>query len=577
MSTLLLGIRVLIFVLSILGFMAFLHQYTKLRVEFLPAVTFTGQICILFLGGILNLLPLTVGALVAVGLALFAAEVLKNREGFRDFLCPAYIFFSVGCLYFLFLFKGQVFNSYDNFSHWALVVKQMLLTNRFPNFQDNIILFQSYPLGSSVFVYYVSKVISPVSEGCQMFAQTMLNLSMILPLFSCGKKQKVLNIFLVLCASIFLLSYNIRPHELLVDTLLPLTGAAGFLLLEETLTKEEKFSWLAIPFAASAILIKNSGIFFWALMAGRVFLYWIFHRKTTTKSEKLSWAGLCLVPLFFLLLWKKHVEYVFYSGMTSLHSMSIQAYTANLQEKSGEILVQIVHAFAGKVFSGRSLLYLLAILLLVSIVSFVGKQSLLPWAKTTLLLVGVYTVYQIGNLCMYAFSMPIGEAVVMAGYERYYRTVIIWCFVYAIYRILHWLDTQKAISAGAVALVLLLCFYLMGGRLNILKRQSENWNRAELERIMATYPMSPSPACLIYIPEDDSGYTYHLTKYLLYTPTVDVHITSDEEELAVSIETAKEIGYDYFINLDQGNEMIEGYCAKAYGLPEGVPFMALQE
>ena len=563
MSALLLGIRVLIFALSIFGYAAFLHQYTKLRVEFLPAVTFTGQICILFLGGIFNVLPLTVGALVAVGLALFTGELLKNREGFRDFLCPAYIFFSISCLYFLILFKGQVFNSYDNFSHWALVVKQMLLTNRFPNFQDPIILFQSYPLGSSVFVYYVSRVISPVSEGCQMFAQTMLNLSMILPLFSCAKKQKVLNFFIVIGASVFLLSYNNGPTNLLVDTLLPLVGIAGFLLLEETLSEGNQLTWFPILFASSAILIKNSGIFFWALMAGRILLYWIFHRKTAAKPEKLSWAGLCFVPLFFLLLWKKHVEYVFYSGMTALHSMSIQAYTENLQEKSGEILVQIAHAFAGKIFSGRSLLYLLAILLLVSIVSFAGKQSLLPWVKTILLLVGVYTAYQIGNLCMYAFSMPIGEAVVMAGYERYYRTVIIWCFVYAIYQILHWLDTQKTIFAGTMALVLLLCFYLMGGRLDILKRQSENWNRAELERIMATYPMTPSPACLIYIPEDDSGYTYHLTKYLLYTPTVDVHITSDEEELAVSIETAKEIGYDYFINLDQGNEMIEGYCAEA--------------
>lgn len=575
MSVLLLGIRVLLFALSILGYLTFLHQYTQLKLEFLPAVTFSIQICILFLGGILNILPMTTAGLLICGLFLLISA-LKDRFPFRELLCPAYIFFAVSCLYFLLLFKGLVFNSYDNFSHWALVVKQMLLTNRFPSFQDSIILFQSYPLGSSVFVYFVSKIISPVSEGCQMFAQTMLILSMILPLFSCVKKQKALNILLLPGASVFLLSYNIIPTELLVDTLLPLTGAAGFLLLNEELSGERKFTWLSIPLAACAILIKNSGIFFWALMAGRVLLYGIRNYNRVSHSERLSWIGLCLLPLSALLLWKKHVEYVFSSGMNSLHSMSLHAYTANMQEKSGETIMQIIRTFLGRVFSGRSLLCLLLILLLAAIASFVWKQKLLPWAKTALFILCVYTIYQLGNLCMYIFSMPVGEAVVMAGYDRYYRTIIVWCFVYAMYQILCWLDAQKPLPAGGLALALLVCFYLMGGRPSILKRVPKNSVRAELERIMETYPMSPSPACIIYIPQDDSGYTYHLTKYLMYTSTVDVHITSNQDELAASINTAIDLGYDYFINLDQENEMIQNYCQEVYGLPENVPFMALQ-
>ncbi len=575
MSTLLLGLRTLLFALSILGYLAFLHKHTQVKLEFLPAVTFAGQICILFLGGILNILSLTVTGLLATGLAFLLLSI-KSHFDFRKFLCPAYVFFAVSCLYFLFLLKGQVFNSYDNFSRWALLIKQMLLTNRFQSFQGSIILFQAYPLGSSVFVYFVSKIISPVSEGCQMFAQTMLSLSMILPLFSCAKKQKALNVLLSTGASIFLLSYNITPGELLVDTLLPLTGAAGFLLLEDELSEEKKLTWLSVPLAASAILIKNSGIFFWALMAGRILLYWIQNNKKASYSEKLSWIGLLLLPLFTLLLWKKHVEYVFASSMDSPHSMSLQAYAANIQEKYGEAMAQIVQAFAGKVFSERSLLYLLVILLFAAIASFIWKQRLMPWVKTALLILCVYAVYQLGNLCMYIFSMPMGEAVVMAGYDRYYRTIIIWCFVYTMYQLFLWLDAQRSITAGSLVFVLFICFYLMGGSPAILKRTPKGSTRAQLEQIMETYPMLSSPACLIYIPQDDSGYTYHLTKYLLYTPTVDVHITSDQEELAASIHTAIELGYDYFINLDQENEMIRSYCQEAYGLSGDVPFMELR-
>ena len=123
MSTLLLGLRTLLFALSILGYLAFLHKHTQVKLEFLPAVTFAGQICILFLGGILNILSLTVTGLLATGLAFLLLSI-KSHFDFRKFLCPAYVFFAVSCLYFLFLLKGQVFNSYDNFSRWANAFNQ---------------------------------------------------------------------------------------------------------------------------------------------------------------------------------------------------------------------------------------------------------------------------------------------------------------------------------------------------------------------------------------------------------------------------------------------------------------------
>ena len=55
MNTLLLGLRVLLFALSTFGYLTVLHKKTKLPVEFLPAIVFCGQICVLFAAGILNL------------------------------------------------------------------------------------------------------------------------------------------------------------------------------------------------------------------------------------------------------------------------------------------------------------------------------------------------------------------------------------------------------------------------------------------------------------------------------------------------------------------------------------------
>ncbi len=568
MNFAILGIRVFLFALSTFGYLAFLHEKTKLKIEFLPAVTFTIQICILFIAGILNLLSLAVGGIFLLGL-LLAARSLKNRRQYQDFCCIGYVFFTVLCLYFLFMLKGQVFNSYDNFSHWALVVKQMLLTNRFPTWQDEIILFQSYPLGSSVFVYYVSKIISTVSEGCQMFAQTMLILSMILPLFAFVKKNKAASSILIGCFTIFILSYSNPPNNLLVDTLLPMVGVAGFILLEEELSGDSKSTWFSIPFAVSAILIKNSGIFFWALMAVRVLFYWIKNRKNTTKEQHFSWGALFLIPLSALLLWKKHVEYVFAAGMTSMHSMSLHAYAANIKEKSGEIMLEIVKAFAHQVLAGRAFLCILCILLLITILCHIWKMDKGSWGKAALIITVVYVAYQMGNLCMYIFSMPSNQAVIMAGYERYYKTIIIWCFVYVMYLILNWANDIRVPFSWVLVLVSVLCFYQMGGNLSILKRETPTSTRAEIERMMQEYSMRHSEAYLVYIPYDDYGYTYHLTKYLLYTNTVDVHVTTDIEELREAVRIAKELGYTYFMNLDPGNEMIQAYCQEAFGVPAG--------
>ena len=90
-------------------------------------------------------------------------------------------FYSVFCVvlvYFSWLLRGSHFTTYDNFSHWAVVVKNMLLTDRMPNFEDSLISFQAYPLGSSLFLYYIGKLFGTV-DACLIWGQMFLSLSAI--------------------------------------------------------------------------------------------------------------------------------------------------------------------------------------------------------------------------------------------------------------------------------------------------------------------------------------------------------------------------------------------------------------
>lgn len=570
MNTVILGVRVLLFALSLSGWLMLLHRKTQVEVEFLPAAVFSGQICVLFLAGILNLLPWAVYVLFFGGI-LLAFLSLKYRSMYRDFLCPGYLFFAASGLYFLLLMKGQVFNSYDNFSHWALVVKQMLMTDRFPTFQDPIILFQAYPVGSSAFVYYVSKIISPVSEGCQMFAQTLLTLSMILPLFSCVRRKKAEGTLLILGAALYLLSSNTVPSELLVDALLPLTGAFGFLLLERELKEEEPSVWLSVLPAAAVITIKNSGIFFWALMAARLGIHWFRSRRTASRRTLYSWSALLLLPLLTLLLWNRHVNYVFSSASSTPHSMSFSVYLENIQLKlANGTISQILHAFVQKLLAGRELFYLLAAVLIIAAICRIRKLPVRRLLMPAAFIVLVYALYQLGNLGMYLFSMPEGEALVMAGYDRYYGSIVLFCYVYVLYHILEWMELQKHLPALGAALLLLCVFWKAGADPAILRRTPTGSVRAEMERLMTDYSIEHYLDYLVCIPQDDMGYTYHLTKYLLYTNTVDVHIVTDREQFEETVDIALDLGYQYLINLDPENTIITDCCEERFGTADPV-------
>lgn len=576
MNTLLLGLRLLLFALSTFGHLTFVHRKTKLSVDFLPALVFTWQILFLFFAGILNLLSLAVPLLFLAGLVL-ALLSLRSRKGYRDFLTPLLVFFLAACAYFLLLLKGQLFTSYDNFSHWALVVKQMLLTDRFPTWQDPIILFQGYPLGSSVFVYYVSRLVS-TSEGCQMFAQTMLTLSFILPIFSEIRRKWISGFLLLLGASLFFLSYIATPNSLYVDTLLPLAGAFAFLLHRKELQDEEACPWLCIGPAAAVMLIKNSGIFFFAVTAIELLVYALRHRREATGGQKASYLALLLFPLFSLLIWNRHVSYVFASSESSPHSMSLSVYLANLQEKLADgTIPQITKAFLNQVLQGRGILLLLLLLLLAYFYARIQKLPRPRFLRLGIFLAAVYLAYQLGNLCMYLFSMPEGEALVMAGYPRYYGSIVIFCMAIALYAFGEWMEKVPVSSAFIFTFLFLAVFVRLGANPQILLRISGETARDRIEALIQDYHLEQGSACLVYIPDDDAGYTYHLVKYALYTPTVDVHVLSDGEDIGEVVETARELGYDALLTFDTENEALNAYLSAAFGVPEGTPVVSLKE
>ena len=110
----------------------------KINIYFLPSLTIALQVTVLFFAGILNLLPEISIVLYTWGIVGILASFLKSK-GFnfiKSYFNDGYILLLLTMIIMGISVRGKLFAHYDNFSHWAIVVRHMLEVNHYPNFEQ---------------------------------------------------------------------------------------------------------------------------------------------------------------------------------------------------------------------------------------------------------------------------------------------------------------------------------------------------------------------------------------------------------------------------------------------------------
>lgn len=144
---------------SLTGYCFLAKEKTKIRTEFIPLTVFSAVSLILYLGGLAGQLLPTAAAVYGIGILLclyLAFRIRKNGFSVKEIGLFEISFLLIGILFLVLSFFLKM-QHYDNFSHWAVIVKNMLTTNHFPTVQDELIAFKDYPPGTSVFIYYVCR------------------------------------------------------------------------------------------------------------------------------------------------------------------------------------------------------------------------------------------------------------------------------------------------------------------------------------------------------------------------------------------------------------------------------------
>lgn len=435
--------------LSMWGYFFAVFRFGKVKVWFVPAVSMTGIGLMLFCGALAGALKQTADLLMLGGLAGAAAFfVLLSRKKIRvPALSLCGICFAAGAAAFVWLTLNLKLVHYDNFSHWALIVKYLLSADQLPGVDTELIPFRDYPPGSSLFIYYICRYAGH-SQGIMLLAQNCLILACFFSVFGIVMERRrfLLYSFLAMgCAVLSYLNLTIRINSLLVDFLLPLLAMASLAVSYRCGEEKGRLCILQILLLGYTGIVKSTGMFF-AGIAGAYAIWKIVRPGKTVpgktapgktlpgkaaaeaRSRRFLYAALLIMGMALpSLAWRYHLKTDLAGFTGKFETVGGKAGGIPVgEELYGSVIRDFITAALDP--AGRAVqIFLLCNGLALAAVLYARLKMkrrrnlgrILAAADMAVLL------YYAGMLYMYLYTMPAEEALRLAGFERYACSIMV--------------------------------------------------------------------------------------------------------------------------------------------------------
>ena len=353
-----------------------------------------------------------------------------------------------------FVCYGQMAHVLDEFSHWALVVKEMYLTDSLsagPAVQFTY--YKHYPPAMSIFQYFVLKLGGSFDEWKMYFAYQVFLLCFFMPFMKKlnFKKLPAYAAVAALWLSV-LIFYPCAYMEIYIDPFLAVVTGCGFATVM-TADSDNSLSRANILLSASLLVLsKEIGI----MPAVFLLLAYLLREKRLKSLWAFSFAA---VPE---ILWKTalkvHGVMKPESGKIDLVSfINVITGKETLEDSyRPHILKAFFMMLKGKSEAGISCFIVILLLAAVLILLAVRYRRL----SAGLLCIGFALAYIFGMLLMYMYIFPHREAVVMASFTRYIGVALGSMLITSLIALLLLPNERKNINVfAALAAVLLLTPY----------------------------------------------------------------------------------------------------------------------
>lgn len=596
MMMIVLWITTILLILSFAGYMLLIRRTLGLPWEFIPVFVFSSVTVIVFFFGLAG--QLWTGSLIVLVLGLLAFIAVLLLRTFKDWrLTPPSIyqvaFFAGSLLFLLVLFQNRL-THYDNFSHWAIVLKQMLSTDAFPEPDSLLIDFKNYPLGTTSFLYYVCRFAGH-AQSVMLLAQGLLIFSCFYAMFGIisEKKRFLLVAFLGLgLSSLSIFNITIRITNLLVDFLLPIYALAMLSVIHHYRARINMACLVVLPLAGLLVIIKSTGIIFAAIALLYLVYVWLTsgNSRSILRRTPVVIATVCgsLLPYFG---WSWRMKTVFQGVDNKFDVAATGLQTGKTPEQMSEIISLFISSATD--LSTRPALgiaaFQIAAMLASVFAAYILKKKWSLW-KALIALDLVVILYYAGILGLYLFSMPLDEAIVLAGFERYASSIVVLfagglvlCATVDIERSFHYklgeVPQHRAFKSvrnkgyyqkgiwvcTAIAVALLLSEY---NGMKSIANEYESTLPYKVYQVTGDRWMDggqeDNSRYLFYSSDADmqvtNYYLQYVAKYYLFAPNVDGIVLFYEDNMDNLLS-----GYDYFVVVESdpgGNRLLK----KHYGV-----------
>lgn len=417
--------------------------------------------------------------LLPLAIVYFIRRTIIDRKLFMQEL-HEYVF-NNGLIVFLILFfwlqifhMDRVFTSWDEFSHWGIVVKNMCLFDRFGTYEYANVSFKGYPPGTAIFEYFVAWLQGAFAEQYVYQAFTLLTVLLLLPLAALLDERKKLPLLLLF---LMIMTFTRWFYSEYLTTLYvdPTLGLLFGVLLVYVFSTEKYniFTCLFILAGMTVLcLVKASGLFFGVIIG----IFWLLclyknsSNRGKTLSEKLKFImpAVMAVSLSFLLgnvLWKNYLLWTHTKAAWNTASVNIVNIIELLKGVAPGYRYNVLHDFLMNIFFGMSALHIpfflwgaiaVAVLLLLSKKKYHDGDERKRVRLSAVVLAAGMCMYALGMLVLYLFTYSEYEALHLASYGRYMASPLLGIYMLVFFLLVKSNVKSPYSRTGKVAIVAML-------------------------------------------------------------------------------------------------------------------------
>lgn len=519
--------------------------YFDKRIEETLFLSILGIVLIIFLSGFVFNLLVGVYIIILLSSLLFIYNficIYKKKKIIKEnIFTPSFFFFIVFSIFLILLNFGRLFIVWDEFSHWALVVKNMFYLNTFGLGSDSTVLAKSYLSGTSLFQYFCVKLNGTYNESILYFAQNLMFFSLILPIFKNFKKLNNIMLWLSMAIVVLLptLFYPYFYNSIYVDGMLGIAFAYSiysyYLNYENGLDKFNKINLSAS--ILMLIFIKDFGLILslitiFIILIDNIFIRNKFSVKILLKNSKdiiLIYLPAIIIKILWTIELKKNVENV--TSSNSLLSSIINLFKEGLVGYKTTVYYEFKNALFFRSLSSSSMLNISFVvgicifILLYCLLTYNIKKSKLKtsyiFSEFTIILGGLG--YALLILIAYLILFSEYEALRLASYERYISTYTLGMLLIIVALIINKYSNilRKNNIFCIISIISLICIINYSALLNMVKYARDSINntkdiRNQYKKFKSITDKYVKKGDLLYfISTNDDGIDFYIARYEL--------------------------------------------------------------